>query len=208
MFLRKYWIPISVFLVAIVGIGLYMLATQPPPEPVKIYKVVEPIEKPPQQPTTAQAPVGDTSQDGHFHADGTWHEGPHEPVAETPQRDTTATVKGIEFSPNLTKAEYAKIRAINKDIERNIAERQKLRADMEKAGAEKDEVYNQINALFDTPQRTAEEEAQILALLNRAEELKAVVKRTSERCETLEATADTFVAEMRKIAKREGVKDE
>jgi len=45
MFLRKYWLPISVFIVAIVGIGLYLLATQPPPEPVKIYKVVEP-EKP------------------------------------------------------------------------------------------------------------------------------------------------------------------
>ena len=189
------------FLVAIAGIGLYMLATQPPKESIKIYKPVEPLEKPTQQPK-AEVPAGETSQGG------TWHEGPHEPVAETPQRDTTATVKGIEFSPNLTKAEYAKIRAINKDIERNIAERQKLRADMEKAGAEKDEVYNQINALFDTPQRTAEEEAQILALLNRAEELKAVVKRTSERCETLEATADTFVAEMRKIAKREGVKDE
>lgn len=148
MFLRKYWIPLSVFLVGIVGIGLYLLATQP--------------------------------------------------------RDTTAAVKGIEFSPNLTKAEYAKIRAINKDIERNIAERQKLRADMEKAGAEKDEVYNQINALFDTPQRTAEDEAQIIALLNRAEELKAVVKRTTKTRKTLAKTGDTFVAEMRQIAKGEG----
>lgn len=55
MFLRKYWKPpLSVFLVGIVGIGLYMLATQPPPEPVKIYKVVEPIERPTQQPSTAQ----------------------------------------------------------------------------------------------------------------------------------------------------------
>ena len=78
MFLRKYWLPISVFIVAIVGIGLYLLATQPPKEPIVIYKAVEPIEKPPQQPTTAQAPVGDTSQGGHVHADGTWHEGPHE----------------------------------------------------------------------------------------------------------------------------------
>ena len=30
------------------------------------------------QPTTAEAPVGDTSQGGHVHADGTWHEGAHE----------------------------------------------------------------------------------------------------------------------------------
>ena len=82
MFIRKYWLPLSVFLVAIAGIGLYLLATQPPPEPVKIYKVVEP-EKPTEQPKT-EAPVGDTSQGGHVHADGTWHEGAHETPAELP----------------------------------------------------------------------------------------------------------------------------
>ncbi len=90
MFLRKYWLPLSVFLVLIVGIGLYLLATQPPPEPVKIYKAVKPIEKPPQQPTTAQVPIGDTSQGGHVHADGTWHEGPHEPV-ESPVKAPVTT---------------------------------------------------------------------------------------------------------------------
>lgn len=78
MFLRKYWIPISVFLVAIVGIGLYLLATQPPKDPIVIYKPVEP-EKPTEQPK-AEAVEGDTSQDGHIHADGTWHEGPHAEV--------------------------------------------------------------------------------------------------------------------------------
>ena len=80
MFLHKYWIPLSVFLVAIAGIGLYLLATQPPKEPIKIYKAVEP-EKPTQQPTT-QVPVAETPQGGHSHADGTWHEGSREtPVA-------------------------------------------------------------------------------------------------------------------------------
>ena len=78
MFLRKYWVPLSVFLVLIVGIGLYLLATQPPKAPIKIYKTVEPIEKPTQQ-SKAEVP-NDTSQSGHFHADGTWHEGPHEPM--------------------------------------------------------------------------------------------------------------------------------
>ena len=61
MFIRKNWLPLSVLLVAIAGIGLYMLATQPPPEPMKIYKTVEP-KKPTQQPTTTQAPIGETSQ--------------------------------------------------------------------------------------------------------------------------------------------------
>ncbi|RKU25829.1 hypothetical protein C6499_14460 [Candidatus Poribacteria bacterium] len=82
MFIRKYWVPISVFIVAIAGVGLYLLATQPPKDPVVIYKAVKPLEK-----STAKVPVGDTSQGGHFHADGTWHEGPHEtevPPTEMP----------------------------------------------------------------------------------------------------------------------------
>ncbi|MDE0016627.1 MAG: hypothetical protein OXU51_10595 [Candidatus Poribacteria bacterium] len=80
MFIRKYWLPISVFIVAIVGIGLYLLATQPPKEPIKIYKAVEP-EKPSEQPTP-EVPESETDTGGHFHADGTWHEGPHDaPVA-------------------------------------------------------------------------------------------------------------------------------
>ena len=96
MFIRKYWLPLSVFLVAIAGVGLYLLATQPPPEPVKIYKVVEP-EKPTEQPK-AEAPVGDTSQDGHRHADGTWHEGAHEtpPTAEV---DTSQPMQVSDVSP-------------------------------------------------------------------------------------------------------------
>ncbi|MDE0400324.1 MAG: hypothetical protein OXL96_21220 [Candidatus Poribacteria bacterium] len=204
MFLRKYWLPISVFIVAIAGIGLYLLATQPPKDPIVIYKPVEPLPK-----SKAKAPVGETSQGGHVHADGTWHEGPHDTPPETRQRDTTAAENEIEFSPNLTKEEYTKLKAINKDLESNIAERRKLQADIEKVGAEKQEVYNQINALFDTPQRTAEDETQIIALLNRVEELKAVVKRTTKTRKTLETTGDTFVAEMRQIAKGERVrKDE
>ena len=76
MFLRKYWLPISVFLIVIVGIGLYLLATQPPKKPIVIYKAVEP-DKPTEQPTT-EAPVGEQPQEGgHVHADGTWHEGAH-----------------------------------------------------------------------------------------------------------------------------------
>lgn len=95
MFLRKYWIPLSVFVVAIVGVGFYMLATQPPPEPVKIYKTVKPIEKPTQQPTVEAPPVEDTSQGGHFHADGTWHEGPHDAPVEQPSTDVDETPASV-----------------------------------------------------------------------------------------------------------------
>ncbi|MYA71792.1 hypothetical protein F4009_15495 [Candidatus Poribacteria bacterium] len=74
MFLRKYWIPISVFIVAIAGVGLYLLATQPPKDQILIIKPVEPLPKPP----VAEAPVGDTSQGENVHADGTWHAEPHD----------------------------------------------------------------------------------------------------------------------------------
>ena len=45
MFLRKYWRPLSVFIVAIAGVGIYLLATQPPKEPIVIYKTVTPIKR-------------------------------------------------------------------------------------------------------------------------------------------------------------------
>ena len=126
MFLRKYWIPLSVFIVAIAGIGLYLLATQPPKDRIVIHKPIEPIEKPTKQPTTTQAPVGDTSPDGHFHADGTWHEGPHEQVAVT-QAPQTASQPQEALSPEKADAQstanlldhlqvYIPLAEINRDI--------------------------------------------------------------------------------------------
>ncbi|RKU10369.1 hypothetical protein C6503_19860 [Candidatus Poribacteria bacterium] len=88
MLIRKHWFAITVLLIAIVGVGLYLLATQPPPETVKIYKVVEP-EKPTEQPK-AQAPVDDTLQGGHVHDDGTWHAEPHETVSDATNPDSSA----------------------------------------------------------------------------------------------------------------------
>ena len=52
--------------------GLYLLQMQQPKEPIIIYKPVE--VEPPKE---TEAPVGETSE-GHFHADGTFHEGTHE----------------------------------------------------------------------------------------------------------------------------------
>ena len=98
MFLRKHWIGLTVLLVAIVGVGLYLLATQPPPEPVKIYKAVEP-EKPTEQPT-AEVVESETDTGGHVHADGTWHEGPHDApvVSEVPAEGETAEVIAEKFN--------------------------------------------------------------------------------------------------------------
>ena len=89
MFIRKYWIPLSVFLVVIVGTGLYLLSIQSPKAPITIIKPVE-VEKP----TAEETPkVRDTTQDGHFHEDGTFHAQPHEThalPAETSLSDTQA----------------------------------------------------------------------------------------------------------------------
>lgn len=87
MFIRKNWLPLSVFIVAIVGVGLYYLQTRPPKDPIIIYKTTE-VEEPKQP----QAPVGETSQGGHVHADGTWHEGAHE--AHAPP-----AVPAVEYTP-------------------------------------------------------------------------------------------------------------
>ena len=108
MFIRKYWLPISVFIVAIAGVGLYLLATQPPKEPIVIYKAVEPIEKPTEQPK-AEAPVDDTSQGGHSHGDE-WHAEPNEPV-EPPQSAAAASEEDWSGITPEQRAQVEKMRA-------------------------------------------------------------------------------------------------
>ena len=84
MFIRKYWIPLTVFLLAIVGVGLYYLKTRPPKNPIVIYKAtpVE-VEKPTAEaPTPKPPPPGESAESGHWHGDE-WHPGPHE-AHETP----------------------------------------------------------------------------------------------------------------------------
>ena len=87
MFIRKNWLPLSVFLIAIVMVGLYVLQTRPEKTPIKIDKAVE-VEKP-----KAEVPTGETSQGGHFHADGTFHAQPHEPAAPATVVEPRATVE-------------------------------------------------------------------------------------------------------------------
>ena len=86
MLRKKIYIPIGLCLVLLLVIGFLSLCSDVPDEPVKIYKAVA-VEEP-TQPTPAEAPVGDTSQGGHFHADGTWHADPHSQVSDTiPEAD-------------------------------------------------------------------------------------------------------------------------
>ncbi len=98
MFLRKYWLPLSVCLVAIVGVGIYLLAIQPPPEPIVTYTPVEPLAKPTEKPKTETPVVEEAEQPqqgGHTHADGTFHEAPHSIPA-----DATTTPDFPAADPN------------------------------------------------------------------------------------------------------------
>ena len=92
MFLRKYWLPMSVFIVMIVGVGLYYLQTRSPKPPIIIYKTTE-VEN-----RKAKAPVAETSQGGRFDQDGSWLAEPHT-SPESPTvgpHESTGTQNGIE----------------------------------------------------------------------------------------------------------------
>ena len=90
MFFRKYWIPFSVFIIAIVGVSLYVLQTRPPKPPILIVKPVE-FEK-----QRAKAPVVEqpAAEVGHVHADDIWK------AAEPPER--------IAARPEVSKSEVSR----------------------------------------------------------------------------------------------------
>ena len=130
MFIRKYWIPLLVFIIAIVGVGLYVLQTRPPQEPILIIKPVE-FEKQP-----AKAPVVEQPEPvGHVHEDRTRHEGAQAPVAvkhapqtETPQpqealfskeEDARSTANLLDHLET-----YIPLAEENRDILKRIYERQ------------------------------------------------------------------------------------
>ena len=96
MFFRKYWIPITVLLVAICAVSLYFLRPGPdvPEGPVVIYKKTEPLSTsenatpPVREGAARQPPVGETSDGGHWHGDE-WHAEPHEGEKNTAAPDFT-----------------------------------------------------------------------------------------------------------------------
>lgn len=79
MFLRKYWFPLSVFIVAIVGVCLYIFTIQP---------LQEPLPK-------AKAPIGDTSQSAIAQENPT-SDTPQDPPAESSRTRTPQEVAEIQ----------------------------------------------------------------------------------------------------------------
>ena len=105
MFIRKYWIPLSVFIIAIVGVSLYYLQTRPPKDPIVIYKPVEPLPKPivEKSEIETEAPVAETAQGGHSHEDGTFHAEPHEMPSDVPQSEDIKFESDAEFKARIEK---------------------------------------------------------------------------------------------------------
>lgn len=71
MFIRKYWIPLLIVMLALVGCGLFYGRKGANQEPVKVYKPVEVSEQP-----VEPKPPGETYETGHWHGD-VWHSTPH-----------------------------------------------------------------------------------------------------------------------------------
>ena len=82
---KRVWIPIVSVLVIAMGCGLFYGRKVANQAPVKIYKPVEVETKP-----KVETPVEQTPQ-GHFHADGTFHEGTHE-------ADAPPAVPAVEYA--------------------------------------------------------------------------------------------------------------
>lgn len=118
MFGRKYWIPLSVLLIAIVAVGLYILQTRPPKAPILIVKPVE-FEKQQPQPT-AKALMGDTSQGGHFHADGTWHGETHDELTSDERFESDAEFKARMKKYNAEMAAAKTAREQNEALMRHM----------------------------------------------------------------------------------------
>ena len=81
---KRVWIPIVSVLVIAMGCGLFYGRKVANQAPVKIYEPVE-VEQP-----KVETPVEQTPQ-GHFHADGTFHEGTHE-------ADAPPAVPAVEYA--------------------------------------------------------------------------------------------------------------
>ena len=113
MLSKKFYIGIGVL--AICAIGFLSLRSDVPDEPITIYKAV-PVVKRLYTPT-AKALVGDTSRDGHFHADGTFHETPH---VETDQKGNDHKSDDA-YQPSMDAVPTGKSELV-KDLEAQIKE--------------------------------------------------------------------------------------
>lgn len=101
---RKYWFPLTVFVVVIAGALVYQLTTHTPKPPIK-----EAREKP---------QGDDTAQGGHFHNDGTFQTEPHEAPAQytvPPGTVTTPDFPAPEPNDSPVETAYKRLDYISKN---------------------------------------------------------------------------------------------
>lgn len=87
---RKYW-GLAILIILLIGASVFMLMHNTDTEPEKVYKdVVEPSKEVVDGLRQSQMkPAEETI--GHYHADGTWHEGTHAEHAPVSQNQTVST---------------------------------------------------------------------------------------------------------------------
>ena len=88
MLQKKFWIPILIVLLAVVGCGLFYSKRIAQQERVNVHKPIE-VEQPP---TSKPPPPGETAESGHWHGDE-WHAEPHgaHPPAEVSEQPQPTT---------------------------------------------------------------------------------------------------------------------
>ncbi|MXZ01621.1 hypothetical protein F4Y93_13630 [Candidatus Poribacteria bacterium] len=127
--MKKFYLPIGALLVAIVAIGMFALRSDTPKKPIKVYKTVTPIKR--SSTPTTQAPVGETSQDGIFHAE------PHSEV-DTDDGSDEAHEAGMKAEGARSDAEYARKEALIEKLQKQY--------DQLKAEVESDKELDEMNA--------------------------------------------------------------
>ena len=122
-------------------------------------------EKQQTKPTeTAPPPVGDTSQDGHFHEDGTWHAEPHAPVdvSEVEASADTPSVPDVLAAPVVAQQPNTEIDAATlESASRRLKDPDVYKAWVEwsKKNKELSEAFSQANwASIDAGPKTEEEQ--------------------------------------------------
>ena len=95
MLSKKIWIPILIILLATIGYVLFYRIHWTPQEPVKVYKPIA-IEN-------AKAEKQSPTEEGHFHADGTWHAQEH--TQEMAEISADPSPEGIWYPEDYTQAD-------------------------------------------------------------------------------------------------------
>lgn len=84
---RIYW-GLAILIILLAGVSVVTLTRTTDTEPVPVYKDVEPSQKLVKSVDKEQI----TKTIGHYHSDGTWHEGTHTEHANVPENPTFSTV--------------------------------------------------------------------------------------------------------------------